>query len=69
MAASDVQNENLLKGLSREQLESVKQVHLDLITRLDEHHDAGEIPDALYHYLREEQKALLGQVINQLESA
>jgi hypothetical protein len=54
------------KTLNREELENLKTGYLELISRLDEMYEAGEISEQAHHLLREEQKAKLSEVMAQL---
>ena len=52
--------------VNKEELENLKTGYLELISRLDEMYEAGEISEHAHHLLREEQKARLGEVMTQL---
>ncbi|HIE27536.1 TPA: carboxypeptidase regulatory-like domain-containing protein [Candidatus Poribacteria bacterium] len=56
----------LFQNVNEEDLESLKTGYLELISRLDEMYEAGEISESAHHLLREEQKARLGEVMAQL---
>ena len=55
----------MLKRAEWAELESLKQLHLGVIADLDERHRSGSFPTDLYHTLRGEQKARLGQVLEE----
>ena len=57
-----------VKRASKVELTSLKELHLGFIADLDDRHRTGRLPTAVYHQLRGESKARLGQVIEQLES-
>jgi hypothetical protein len=57
-----------ISSLSEDELEAAKQVYLTLIARLDEFHSDGEIPEAVYRQLRDDQKTALGRVLARLNA-
>jgi hypothetical protein len=59
---------SMLKRATGDELASLKELHLGFIADLDDRHRTGRLPTAVYHQLRGEHKARLGQVIEQLES-
>jgi hypothetical protein len=61
--------DGILNGLTRDELDSVKQVYLGLIAQLDEHHAAGDLPHALHDRLRCEHKTRLAAVMARLEAS
>ncbi|MFQ6041056.1 MAG: hypothetical protein ACE5PV_09385 [Candidatus Poribacteria bacterium] len=56
----------LSQTVNQEDLESLKTGYLELISRLDEMYEAGEISEYAHHILREQQKAKLSEVMAQL---
>jgi hypothetical protein len=57
---------SLSQTANEEDLESLKAGYLELISRLDEMYEAGEISQYAHHVIREEQKAKLGEIMAQL---
>ena len=58
---------SLSQTANKKDLENLKAGYLELISRLDEMYEAGEISQYAHHIIREEQKAKLSEVIAQLE--
>ncbi|MBM3214810.1 carboxypeptidase regulatory-like domain-containing protein [Candidatus Poribacteria bacterium] len=65
--ASPVEDDNLA-GLSNDELEALKQHHLESIARLDESFGKGEISERVHKQLREEQKAELSRIVARLDA-
>ena len=57
---------SLSQTANEKDLENLKAGYLELISRLDEMYEAGEISQYAHHIIREEQKAKLSEVMAQL---
>jgi hypothetical protein len=64
--ASPQRQHPLAQSVTKEGLEDLKTGYLELISRLDEMYEAGDISENAHHLLREEQKARLGEVMTQI---